>query len=340
MQSAPKRSNLCYNERQKKRLSAGMRISRPDSQREDKNDMFKDLTGKTCFKLGLHTHTTLSDGHLTPTEVAKAYRAAGYDAIALTDHWKYGPAQTLEGLKIFSGVEYNIDTGDSTYGGAHIVALCMDYDPCLDPAHTTIPQAIEAIHKAGGIAVLAHPAWSLCQVEDMLSYEGIDATEIYNTVSTAHESDRPYSGLLLDLLANKGRTWPLFASDDAHYYDGSDEVLAATVIHADELTEKTFKDAVLRRDLYATQCRVQYAPRKNDNGPEVHLWRDGDTVRILCSPAVKISLLSNLVWSQNRITRGENLTEAAYRLHEKDKYIRAEVTDAEGRMAFSSYIVL
>ena len=33
--------------------------------------MFTDLTGKTRLKIGLHTHTTLSDGHKTPEEVAE-----------------------------------------------------------------------------------------------------------------------------------------------------------------------------------------------------------------------------------------------------------------------------
>ncbi len=34
----------------------------------------------------LHTHTTCSDGKLTPQEVANAYEARGYDFVAFTDH--------------------------------------------------------------------------------------------------------------------------------------------------------------------------------------------------------------------------------------------------------------
>ena len=34
----------------------------------------------------LHTHTTCSDGKLTPQEVADAYEARGYDFVAFTDH--------------------------------------------------------------------------------------------------------------------------------------------------------------------------------------------------------------------------------------------------------------
>ena len=40
----------------------------------------------------LHTHSTLSDGHRSPEEVCRFYEAAGYDFLALTEHFleQYG----------------------------------------------------------------------------------------------------------------------------------------------------------------------------------------------------------------------------------------------------------
>jgi len=40
----------------------------------------------------LHTHSTASDGRLSPEEVCEHYRLAGYDFLALTDHFleRYG----------------------------------------------------------------------------------------------------------------------------------------------------------------------------------------------------------------------------------------------------------
>ena len=35
----------------------------------------------------LHTHTTASDGTLTASQVSAVYREAGYDFLALTDHF-------------------------------------------------------------------------------------------------------------------------------------------------------------------------------------------------------------------------------------------------------------
>lgn len=46
--------------------------------------------GKKYQKLGLHIHTTRSDGAKSPTEVLRLFKDAGYDGVALTDHRVYG----------------------------------------------------------------------------------------------------------------------------------------------------------------------------------------------------------------------------------------------------------
>ena len=55
--------------------------------------MFTDIKGTKRVKVGLHTHTTLSDGRKSPQEVMQIYADAGYDYLALTDHWVYGRPQ-------------------------------------------------------------------------------------------------------------------------------------------------------------------------------------------------------------------------------------------------------
>ena len=42
--------------------------------------------GEKYYKLALHLHTTVSDGRKAPEDVAKGYKEAGYDAIALGNH--------------------------------------------------------------------------------------------------------------------------------------------------------------------------------------------------------------------------------------------------------------
>jgi len=63
----------------------------------------------------LHTHTTYSDGALTPQEVADVYARLGYDFIAITDHDhllkpSYGEAisRIQTGMLIFTGIELTV----------------------------------------------------------------------------------------------------------------------------------------------------------------------------------------------------------------------------------------
>ncbi len=63
----------------------------------------------------LHTHTTCSDGKMTPQEVADAYEERGYDFIAFTDHdYLLKPAsyemyrRVRSGLIIFIGIELTV----------------------------------------------------------------------------------------------------------------------------------------------------------------------------------------------------------------------------------------
>ena len=74
--------------------------------------MEKDLFGINRWKINLHTHTTRSDGSRTPEEVAEIYKKAGYDVIAVTDHWKYHESGEIAGLRILAGAEYNIGGGN------------------------------------------------------------------------------------------------------------------------------------------------------------------------------------------------------------------------------------
>ncbi len=77
----------------------------------------------------LHSHSTHSDGTLTPTELVQLARAAGVDVLALTDHDctdGIGEAQAAArdvGLQLISGVEVSVSWGTQT---VHVVGLGVD----------------------------------------------------------------------------------------------------------------------------------------------------------------------------------------------------------------------
>lgn len=288
--------------------------------------MYKDIFGKNRIKVNLHTHTTESDGERTPDEVAQIYRDHGYDAIAITDHWNYGEEHICDnGLLVLSGVEYNIYNVSSKDGLFHIVGVGMEHEPEIDKS-ASAQDAINAIRAAGGLAVIAHPAWSLNTPAHIMALEGGEATEIYNSISGVHMSRRPDSSLIVDMLGAIGRFYPLLATDDAHHYD-NDHCYSWIMAEAEECSREAILSAVREQRFYATQ------------GPEIHMWREGDEFVVRCSPCKEIVFFSDMVWTP-RVFVGEGITEARYTPRSAETFIRAEVMDENGKRAWTNCVVL
>lgn len=287
--------------------------------------MYTDDCGRIWYKVGLHIHTTLSDGALSPESAAQVYKDAGFDAIALTDHWNYHGSDEIAGLTIISGCEYNLGATDSASGVMHIVGVGMKQNPGILPTATR-QEVIDGINGAGGLAILAHPAWSLNTIQDAQSLTGLGATEIYNTVSDVNQSSRPYSGYFVDLLANSGTAYSLLATDDVHYYDGNDETKSYIMVAASSLDADAIVQAVREGAFYATQ------------GPKLYVSRKEDRVIVHCSPCAKIMFLSNAVWAPDKILRGEDLTYAEYPLKDFERWVRVEVVDRDGRYGWSNVL--
>ncbi|MBR5515201.1 MAG: PHP domain-containing protein [Clostridia bacterium] len=287
--------------------------------------MIIDRFGNKRYKVALHIHTTLSDGTKTPKEAVKIYKENGYDAIAITDHWNYFSENEIDSVKIISGCEYNTGAADTAEDVMHIVALGMENDPQIHK-DATRQEIIDTINISGGLAVLAHPAWSLNTLEDILSLKGFFGTEIYNTVSDVGQSRRGYSGYIVDALANKGVFYPLVAADDVHFYNGEDETKSFVMVKANSCSQADLLSALKNGDFYATQ------------GPEIYLKREGEVMIADCSEVVEINFISNSSYAPDRVITGDSLTHAEYPIKPWEKWIRAEVKDKEGRYAWSNII--
>jgi predicted metal-dependent phosphoesterase TrpH len=78
----------------------------------------------------LHTHSTASDGTLTPTELVQRAAAAGVQTLALTDHDTLAgiaEAQSAAdglGIRLIPGVEVSV-----TWGGRTVHVVGLDVDP-------------------------------------------------------------------------------------------------------------------------------------------------------------------------------------------------------------------
>ena len=282
------------------------------------------------FKGNLHTHTTRSDGSLSPDRVTALYRDAGYDFLALTDHRLVGNRPYWDGgLLVLPGIELDYELPTEV---VHIVGVGLDepvvlrHDPSLPPQ-----SGIDYIRAHGGRAILAHPAWSLNTLPTMAALRGLAAAEVFNSVSGPPlNAQRQDSSSLLDVAAANGTVLPLVAADDSHTYAG-EQFGGFTMVQAAEPTQPALLAALDAGRFYASQ------------GPlfeQISLERG--VLRVACSPVRRIIFYSNLAWAFNRCIEGDALTAARYdtTLQAGETFLRVQLLDAQGRSAWSSPIRL
>ena len=109
----------------------------------------------TVFDLScvIHVHTTYSDGTATVPEVLTTARAAGADAVLLTDHDTLGARRDgWEGLH--DGVLLLVGTEVSPKNG-HYLAFGIEHE--ISHAGRSAREIAVAVRAAGGIGFAAHP---------------------------------------------------------------------------------------------------------------------------------------------------------------------------------------
>jgi hypothetical protein len=109
------------------------------------------------FKIDLHVHTALGgDSLLDPRELVPLARAAGLDALCVTEHHSFFLSQPLEeihreaGFPIFRGLEYHAAEG-------HLLVFGVKAGPADLPRNLPMQEAVHWVNGRGGVAVPAHP---------------------------------------------------------------------------------------------------------------------------------------------------------------------------------------
>jgi hypothetical protein len=309
--------------------------------------------GGAWLKTALHVHTSASDGELSPEAVAAHYEWAGFDVLAITDHWTLTSIPSTQHLLVITGAELAVDPlAKGRY--TEILAIGIDElpeDPGGDRAYweridnydfKTFPDLSTAaafISGQGGAAFVAHPYWSGLPPEVILGTTGLTGLEVYNA-SSERECGRGDSSYIWDLALEAGMELSAIATDDSHYplFDIGD---AWTMVRAEDRSREAVLSALRMRHTYAS------------NGPTLHdVRRDGDEIEVHCSPCRSVELHSRFQegWAVRADHRGR---QEGGRILERDDrgavigarfqpevdglpFVRVVVTDAEGRKAWTN----
>jgi hypothetical protein len=282
------------------------------------------------YKGNLHTHSTRSDAVRDPADVCALYRDAGYDFLALTDHFlpTYGfpitdtrPYRTNSFTTLLGAEVHAPKTELGDIWHILSVGLPLDFEPT--PPEESGPALAARCLAAGAFVAIAHPSWYGLTIGDAESIPGAHAIEIYNHTS-AVRTDRGDSWALMDAMLARGHRLRICANDDAHF-KCNDFFGGWMMVKADSLDPESLLTALRAGNAYASQ------------GPEIHaIGIDGDSVAVECSPAASVMLLGRATASE--VVFGNDLRQARLPLGclTPGGYGRVVVTDAAGKRAWSN----
>lgn len=314
---------------------------------------------KSYYKANLHSHSTESDGVMTPAQVKEKYKSNGYSVVAYTDHEhlidnsylnddsfialtacevaikQFPNMSTLVKtdmkvchLNFISKKADNVDTPcySSVYdhfwndgNKDKIVHTCGEYERVH--SGDGISEMIDIANRNGFLVTYNHPRWSLENASDYLGYKGLWAVEIYNT-AVNNDGIYEYDINVYDDLLRSGEKIACVCADDSHnpgHYFGG-----WVMINTDDFSYDGIIKALETHNFYASTGPVIKSLVIEDN-KAILTYEMGAYATISCQ-----SRRSKKILSEN--ADGESVAVFDI-LPDKDGYIRFDVVDKEGRRA-------
>ncbi len=288
------------------------------------------------YRGNLHTHSTVSDGRLSPQDVVQLYRSRGWDFLAFTEHsrmTRFTELSTADFL-VLPGVEIHADI-DKPVRCHHAVGIGAD--TAAAPHLQTLADArskncaggqeiIDSLRSHGYFPIYCHPEWSRVEWDDIRHLHGYEAMEIFN-YSSFMEDNTGYSLSHWDAALRSGRRVWGVASDDCHHRQ-EDQCGGWVMVNAPELSAAAILQALRLGRFYAS------------SGPSIHkLTYNQGTVEVHCSPVRAVHFVTyEERGGAVRAANGEDVTTAAFALSGKETYVRVECVAADGTTAWSNPI--
>lgn len=206
------------------------------------------------FKGEIHQHSHVSDGRTPPQDHIRYAREAGFDFIAVTDHWHNEQNAIVADAAKSSGCGLVTYPGEEMHNVSHILhSICLGAPgvmsrrernaqlsaaakPILEELRRELPRMhdserrslAEAIciarsaRKQGAVLIYSHPHWKPNGrfnappefTRYILTHDDFDAVEIANG-QVYHDNYLTFS-LLYEIAAAKGKRWPVVSAGDCH----------------------------------------------------------------------------------------------------------------------------
>ncbi len=304
------------------------------------------------YKANLHSHSTDSDGYLSPRALCDLYKSHGYSVLCITDHDRMLDRSHLcdDEFLVLNGFEHSV--GQYGYEGrlVHIGMIASSPDikpfvmlPCPDRNSLSDSEYTEAVNNAvkianenGFLCIQNHPRWSFDTDKECMDYQGFFGMEVYNHFSEVMGVE-DYNIAIQQNLARHGKDVFAIMADDDHNKLGwlslqSNPFDVTTtsfggwiVIKAPELTYNSIITALKQGDFYAS------------TGPEFYelYITDENKLVVKCSEVRSISVSCQRRIGLTKYSKTETFTEAEFDVSETLGFVQVLITDKYGKRAVS-----
>lgn len=311
------------------------------------------------YKGNLHSHTTNSDGRLTPEQAVALYKQYGYHFACFSEHDYYTDLREqfdCENFILLPGVEASAllvnKEKNAMIKTHHIHGILgnremqeaaknnlLQHGERLNPPiyveewdGLTVAQKLsDSLRARGCFTTYNHPIWSRVEMEEVSALKDIWAIEVYN-YGTVVECGEGYDSVFWDAMLRKGTHIHGFASDDNHnpgkFFDSFGGYV---MVKAKELSHEAIVNQLLAGNYYFTA------------GPRIHQWgMDGNKIFVECSEVEKINfIVGGYIGRSETILKHEDLlTGGIHVLKGDEKYVRVECVDSKGRVAWTNVLWL
>ena len=286
------------------------------------------------LRCALHAHTTRSDGELEPEELIAQYEAAGFDVLAITDHWIRTEAESTEGLLVIPSSELSCRLPD--WPDTHLLGFGIDQDPMeFVRTRPSLGEAATWVAEHGGVSYLAHPYWTGL-VPGEFSIDGVAGIEVFNA-GCELETGRGVATVHWDDLLERGARCFAIAADDSHHGD-LDSRFAWVWARVGKRSVDAVLEALATGSFYSS------------TGPEIHEVRvDDGAVEVCCTPCQRVTLCSRRQRGSSVsfgpagykhrgeiLAESDGITAARLTIPPHVPYTRVEVVDEHGRRAWTN----
>lgn len=294
------------------------------------------FTGNNKFlKGGLHCHTTRSDGKCTPEETMQLHAEHNYDFLAITDHrlYNYTNYAPETGILIIPGMEID-STFERTNGFRCFHSVCIGPDDDSNGfandevfERTDVADQFEfqkyldIAHSKNNLTFYCHPEWSSTPTRYFDKLQGNFAMEIWNTGCVIEDQMDDDAAYWDEMLGLGHRIWGV-AVDDGHQINHH---CGGWVMVNAEKNVKSILEALKNGSFYSS------------TGPVItDFYVDNGVVYVKAENCVNIQFCAD----KHPTRMFNDVTEASFDLKDNYEYIRAVVTDKDGKQAWTNPIFI